>query len=104
MVLSLFSQRKDPMVKRDFVNKLQRKENLSFGESEKLVNDFIELVKETLISGEEVLISGFGKFHLQDKKPRPGRDPKSGKAHEVKARRVVAFAPSKVWRSELNGD
>ena len=53
-----------PMVKRDVVNKLRLKESLSFGEAEQIINDLIEIIKETLESGEEVLISGFGKFEL----------------------------------------
>ena len=52
------------MVKRDVVNKLRLKESLSFGEAEQIINDLIEIIKETLESGEEVLISGFGKFEL----------------------------------------
>lgn len=91
------------MVKVDIVRALQRKEGLLFGEAEQVVNELIDLMKETLESGEEILISGFGKFDLRDKNPRPGRDPKSNRKHEISARRVVTFSSSKVWRSELNG-
>ncbi|MBF0279119.1 MAG: HU family DNA-binding protein [SAR324 cluster bacterium] len=55
------------MVKVDIVRKLQRQEGLLFGESEAIINTLIEIVKETLESGEEVLIIGFGKFDLRDK-------------------------------------
>ena len=91
------------MVKVDIVRALQRKEGILFGEAEQIINELIDLMKETLESGEEILISGFGKFDLQDKKARPGRDPKSNRKHEISARRVVTFRPSKVWRNELNG-
>ena len=91
------------MVKVDIVRTLQRKEGLLFGEAEKIINDLIDIMKERLESGEEILISGFGKFGLRDKEPRPGRDPKSNRGYEISARRVVTFSPSKVWRSELNG-
>ena len=92
------------MVKIDIAWKLKRQEGILVGESEQLINDLIELIKETLKSGEDVLISGFGKFELREKKARPGRDPKSGKQYKIKARRVVTFSPSKVWRKEVNGD
>ena len=72
------------MVKRDFARALQLKENISFGEAEQLVNELFKIIKESLVNGEEVSIYGFGKS-------------------EIDARRVVTFAPSKVWRQELNG-
>lgn len=90
------------MVKIDIVRALQLKAGISFGEAEELINELVELVKEILESGENILISGFGKFELRDKKPRPGRDPKTKKEYPISARRVVTFYPSKIWRSELN--
>ncbi|MBF0236160.1 MAG: integration host factor subunit alpha [SAR324 cluster bacterium] len=92
------------MVKVDIIREIQRQEGISFGDAEKIVNDILEMVKETLESGENVLISGFGKFELRDKTPRPGRDPKTKKSYEINERRVVTFYPSKVWRSEINGE
>ena len=92
------------MVKRDIASALQRQEGILVGESEQLINDLIEIIKETLVSGEEFLISGFGKFELRYKNPRPGRDPKTGKVYKIDARRVVTFLPSRVWRQEINGE
>lgn len=92
------------MVKVDFVRALQRSEGLLFGEAEEIINDLIEIMKEQLESGENVLISGFGKFDIREKASRPGRDPKSSKTYEISARRVVTFNPSKVWREEVNGE
>lgn len=91
------------MVKVDIVRALQRKEKLLFGEAEQIINDLIDIMKDTLESGENLLVSGFGKFELHDKESRPGRDPKSNKVYEISARRVVTFSPSKVWREDLNG-
>ena len=91
------------MVKVDIIRALQLKEGLSFGEAEKLINTLLDIMKDTLEQGENVLISGFGKFELRDKKERPGRDPKTKKAYKISKRRVVTFYPSKVWRSEVNG-
>ena len=90
------------MVKVAIVRAIPLATDLQFGEAEKLVNDMLELIKEKLEKGEEVLITGLGKFELRDKKSRPGRDPKSKKDYVISARKVVTFHPSKVWRDELN--
>ena len=90
------------MVKVDIVRAIQLGTDLQFGEAEELVNDMLELIKEKLEKGEDVLITGLGKFELRDKKSRPGRDPKSKRDYVISARRVVTFHPSKVWRDELN--
>ena len=50
-----------------------------------------ETIKETLINGEEVKVSGFGNFQLKDKPARPGRNPRTGEDVEISARRVVTF-------------
>ena len=91
------------MVKADIVRQVRLETGLQQGEAEELVNETLEIMRQCLESGEEVLISGFGKFELKDKPPRPGRDPKSGKEYSIKARRVIAFLSSKIWRKELNG-
>ena len=56
------------MVKVDIVRAIQLETNLQFGEAEKLVNDMLEMIKEKLEKGENVLITGLGKFELRDKK------------------------------------
>ena len=91
------------MVKVDIVRKLQRQHGLQFGESTAIIDNLIEIIKNTLESGEDVLILGFGKFEFRDKPARPGRNPKSGKEYIIGDRRVVIFAASKVWREEING-
>ena len=63
------------MVKIDIARKVHRQEGILVGEAEQLISALIEMIKEKLESGEEVLISGFGKFQVREKKARPGRDP-----------------------------
>jgi integration host factor subunit alpha len=91
------------MVKVDIMRALAFKEHLHFGEAEIQISGLLDILKDTLESGENVLVSGFGKFELRDKKARPGRDPKTMIDYEIDARRVVVFTPSKVWREEING-
>jgi len=67
------------------------------------VETSLEFIKSTLASGEDVLISGFGKFEVRDKGSRRGRSPQTGEALTLDGRRVVTFKPSGVLRKKLNG-
>ena len=91
------------MVKVDIVRAIQLGTGLQFGEAELLVNEMLEIMKQKLEIGEDVLITGLGKFELHEKGSRPGRDPKNKRGYEIPARRVVTFHPSKVWRDAING-
>lgn len=91
------------MVKVDIIRAVQLQMQIQFGEAELLVNQVLDLMKDVLENGEDVLITGLGRFELRDKQARPGRDPRSKQAYEIAARRVVTFHPSKLWRDELNG-
>lgn len=69
--------------------------------------DFVETVLtemvDVIVSGEDVFLSSFGSFHVRSKKERLGRNPKTGVAAPISARRVVTFKPSQVLRSRVNG-
>ena len=77
--------------------------NLPTQESMSVVESLLEIIKQTLESGEDVLISGFGKFCLKDKKERRGRNPETGDAMKLRARRVVTFKCSNNMRDKING-
>ncbi|MDP3561933.1 MAG: integration host factor subunit alpha [Legionellaceae bacterium] len=66
---------------------------LSKSDARLMVDEFFEEIKELLESGEHVKLSSFGNFILRDKSERPGRNPKTGEAVSVLARRVVTFKP-----------
>ena len=68
------------------------------------VDTAIELIKSALASGENILISGFGKFEVREKGSRRGRNPQTGEALTLDARKIVTFKPSGVLRKKLNGD
>jgi len=61
-------------------------------------------MKSTLASGEDVMISGFGKFQVNEKAPRKGRNPATGKNMILNGRRVVTFKCAGKLRDKLNGD
>ena len=67
------------------------------------VETVLELIKRSLESGEDVLISGFGKFCVKEKAERKGRNPATGEDMILKNRRVVTFKCSGKLRSEING-
>ena len=75
---------------------------LTKSESVELAESIFEIIKSTLESGEDVLISGFGKFCVKEKNPRRGRNPATGYDLTLDARRVVTFKCSGVLKDKLN--
>jgi integration host factor subunit alpha len=71
--------------------------------SAQLVDSLLETMKGTLENGEDVLISGFGKFCVKEKRKRRGRNPQTGEDLMLDARRVVTFRCSGVLRDRING-
>jgi integration host factor subunit alpha len=69
----------------------------------KTVESLLEIVKRTLASGEDVLISGFGKFCVKDKGKRRGRNPQTKEDLMLAERRIVTFKCSTVLKRRLNG-
>lgn len=67
-----------------------------------IVETLFEIIGERICDDGFVRVSGFGKFSLQDKKERQGRDPNTGRPIRLAARRVVVFKPSKVLRARVN--
>ncbi len=68
-----------------------------------LVENLIEIIKRTLENGEDVLVSGFGKFCVRNKKQRRGRNPATGSDLMLSARKVVTFKYSGKLRDRVNG-
>ena len=69
-----------------------------------ILEALLEEIKGTLSSGEDILISGFGKFCLKDKKKRRGRNPHTGDDLILDARRVVTFKSSLILRERMNSN
>ena len=68
-----------------------------------LFESLLEIMKSSLSEGEDVLISGFGKFCVKDKRERRGRNPATGNDMMLDKRRVVTFRCSSVLRNKING-
>lgn len=79
------------LTKADIAEKLFEELGLNKREAKEIVELFFEEIKSSLETGEQVKISGFGKFELRDKTGRPGRNPKTGEEVPITPRRVVTF-------------
>jgi integration host factor subunit alpha len=91
------------LTRADIISKIQDKLGFTKRQSNELTEQIIEIIKSTLANGEDVLISGFGKFCVNDKKARKGRNPATGEDMMLRPRRVVTFKVSGKLRSKLNG-
>ena len=90
--------------KASIIDAICEKIGLPKKDSTEIVEMLFDTMKNTLERGENLKISGFGSFTVRDKKARLGRNPQTGDAMEITARRVVTFKPSQVLRDALNTD
>ena len=72
-------------------------------ESLEMVDSLLEIMKQTLESGEDVLISGFGKFSVKEKRERKGRNPQNGQPMMIAPTKVLTFKCSGKLRDRING-
>jgi integration host factor subunit alpha len=86
----------------DIVEAVAEQVGFSKKQSVELVETLLELIKRILESGEDVLISGFGKFRVREKKERKGRNPATGGVMMMRPRRVVTFHCSGKLRRKIN--
>lgn len=70
-------------------------------EAKDIVDTFFSELRESLVNGTEVKLSGFGSFHVRNKPPRPGRNPKTGEVIPIAARRVVTFHASQKLKDSV---
>jgi integration host factor subunit alpha len=94
---------KSTMTKADIVERVYEKIGFSKKEASELVEMVFGSLKDKLVKGEKVKISGFGKFEVRGKKSRIGRNPQTGDRITISARRVLNFSPSQVLKALLNG-
>jgi integration host factor subunit alpha len=73
-------------------------------ESKDMIEAFFDLMSESLVDGNDVKISGFGNYQIRTKAPRPGRNPRTGEAIPIAARRVVTFHASHKLKAQIQGD
>ena len=92
------------VTKAELINKVcASNPNLTKVKAYDAVETVLLLIKDSLENGNDVLLSGFGKFYVKDKSARKGRNPITGDALMLDARRVVTFKPSGELRKKVNG-
>ncbi|WP_440876848.1 integration host factor subunit alpha [Thalassotalea sp. PLHSN55] len=89
------------LTKAEVAEHLYEKVGLSKRDAKEMVEIFFEEIRETLESGEQVKLSGFGNFDLRQKSERPGRNPKTGEDIPISARKVVTFRPGQKLKSRV---
>ena len=89
------------LTKSEMADKLFEELGLNKREAKELVEQFFEEIRICLENNEQVKLSGFGNFDLRDKRQRPGRNPKSGEAIPISARRVVTFRPGQKLKAKV---
>jgi len=91
------------LTKAHIVETLAKQNGYPKKQSVQMVETLLELIKRSLESGEDVLISGFGKFCVKEKKQRRGRNPSTGEDMTLGPRKVVTFTCSRKLRDKING-
>jgi integration host factor subunit alpha len=90
------------LTKADVIQTVAEKNGFSKAKASDTVETLIEIIKRTLEAGEDVLISKFGKFSVNRKQERIGRNPATGEAMVLRSRRIVTFKCSGKLRDKLN--
>ena len=90
------------LTKAQIIDAIPDELGISRKKSVEVVETLLEIIKRQMENGEDVLISGFGKFCIKDKKARRGRNPATGSDMMLAQRRVVVFRCSKLLRDKIN--
>ena len=90
------------LTKVQMANEIARQNGFPKRQSGEIVETVLEIIKKALESGDDVLISGFGKFCVKDKKERKGRNPATGEDMMLAPRRVVTFKWSGKLKDKIN--
>jgi len=89
--------------KATIVDAIQDQLGFSRNKSVDLVETLLEVIKKSLESGEDVMVSGFGKFCVKEKNARKGRNPSTGEDLTLGARRIITFKCSGKLKGKVNG-
>jgi integration host factor subunit alpha len=90
------------LTKADMAEQLYEEIGLNKREAKDIVEMFFEEIRQSLESGRQVKLSGFGNFDLREKNQRPGRNPRTGEEIAVCARRVVTFRPGQKLKQRVD--
>jgi DNA-binding protein HU-beta len=89
------------MKKKELIEKIAEEAGASEGEAQKHFEAFEQVVTQALKAGEEVRITGFGKFSVKERKAREGRNPQTGEKIKIAAQKVPAFSAGNALKEAL---
>ena len=92
------------LTKAELADLLFERIGLNKRESKDMVEAFFDLIHDSLVTSNDVKMSGFGNFNIRRKAPRPGRNPRTGESIPIKARNVVTFHASHKLKGVVQGD
>ncbi len=92
------------LTKENIIDTVYAETQLPKSRSRDVVEQLLEIMKDTLAQGDDLLISGFGKFMVKSKAARRGRNPQTRADLQLRARKVVVFKTSGVLRKSINGE
>jgi integration host factor subunit beta len=95
-------ERRGTMTKADLIDEVSRLAELTRKDSEVIVETIFDSVVRSLRAGDKIEIRGFGSFRTRQRKPRVGRNPKTGERVEVPAKKIPFFKPSKELKDLVN--
>jgi integration host factor subunit alpha len=101
MELAIESLETPALTKAQLAELLFEQIGLNKRESKDMIDAFFDLISSSLVDGTDVKISGFGNFQIRTKAPRPGRNPRTGEAIPIRARRVVTFHASHKLKDQI---
>jgi integration host factor subunit alpha len=90
------------MTKAEIVERIATGNGFTKLESMDLVESVLSIIKDTLASGENLKVSGFGNFVVKEKNDRRGRNPQTGEDITIEARRILTFKPSAMLKDAMN--
>ena len=90
------------LIKQTIIERIAEKINQTPFQAKDTLETLLEIMKSTLASGEDIMISDFGKFQVNEKSPRKGRNPATGIDMMLKERRIVTFKCSGGLRDRIN--
>jgi integration host factor subunit alpha len=90
------------LTKAQIIERISDNDGFTKKKSIEIVETMVDIIKNTLESGEDVLISGFGKFCVKEKHARRGRNPATGEDMTLEERKVVTFKCSAKLRDMIN--
>ena len=102
MEISFESLETPALTKAQLADLLFEQIGLNKRESKDMIDAFFDLIADSLVDGKDVKISGFGNFQIRTKAPRPGRNPRTGEAIPIEARRVVTFHASQKLKAMVD--